>query len=220
MFTHGFIRPLRADLPPDNWTGADTGGFACVGPKSFLRIKIEMSGTAKKFWTALSVGGLLLAAASAQAGDGLTRQQNWAVLYASVVGNSYYAEPLPRNYAYERTLTAVLTQESSLCHHKRGMDKQSYGCGQLQKRTAKLVNGEPVSAHKLQHNDALNIRLAARYLAYCMQQMGTWERSVICYNKGPYRAKSMTDKQVAKDAYLHSIRHRMDEAQDLLANID
>lgn len=169
---------------------------------------------------AFAAGALMFAATTARAGDGLTRQQNWAVLYASVVGTSYYAEPLPRSYDYERTLTAVLTQESSLCHHKRGMDKQSYGCGQLQKRTAMLVNGQPVSAHKLQHNDALNIRLAARYLAYCMQQMGTWERGVICYNKGPYRASSMTDKQVTKDAYLHSIRRRMQEAQGLLANID
>ncbi len=179
-----------------------------------------MSSTTKRFWMALSVGGLLLAAASAQAGDGLTRQQNWTVLYASVVGNSYYAEPLPQSYDFERTLTAVLTQESSLCNHKRGMDKQSYGCGQLQKRTAMLVNGQPVSAHKLQHNDALNIRLAARYLAYCMQQMDSWERSVICYNKGPYRASNMTDKEVAKDSYLHSVRRRMEEAQGLLANID
>ncbi|HEV7163823.1 MAG: transglycosylase SLT domain-containing protein [Gammaproteobacteria bacterium] len=179
-----------------------------------------MDGKAQKFWTALSVGGLLLAATSACAGDGLTRQQNWTVLYASVVGTSYYAEPLPQNYDFERTLTAVLTQESSLCNHKRGMDKQSYGCGQLQKRTAMLVNGKPVSAHKLQHNDALNIRLAARYLAYCMQQMGSWERSVICYNKGPHRASTMTDKQVTKDTYLLSVRRRMREAQGLLANVD
>ena len=166
------------------------------------------------------LGGLLLVSASAHAGDGLTRQQNWAVLYASVVGTSYYAEPLPQSYDFERTLTAVLTQESSLCHHKKGMDKQSYGCGQLQKRTALLVNGRPVSAHKLQHNDALNIRLAARYLVYCMQEMNSWERSVICYNKGPYRAGSMSDKDVAKDAYLRSVRRRMREAQGLLANLD
>lgn len=166
------------------------------------------------------LGGLLLVCASADAADGLTRQQNWAVLYASVVGTSYYAEPLPQSYDFERTLTAVLTQESSLCNHKKGMDKRSYGCGQLQKRTALLVNGKPVSAHKLQHNDALNIRLAARYLAYCMQEMNSWERGVICYNKGPYRAGSMSDKSVAKDPYLHSVRRRMREAQGLLANLD
>ena len=164
------------------------------------------------------VGGLMLAATSAFAG--LTRQQNWAVLYASVVGMSYYAEPLPADYDYARTLTAVLTQESSLCHHKRGMDKASYGCGQLQKRTALLVNGKPVAAHKLQHDDALNIRLAARYLAYCMQQMGSWERSVICYNKGPYRAANMSDREVTKDAYLRSVRRRMREAQSLLAKVN
>ena len=174
----------------------------------------------KNLLAACLMGGLLLSAASARAGDGLTRQQNWAVLYASVVGTSYYADPLPQSYDFERTLTAVLTQESSLCHHKRGLDKASYGCGQIQKRTALLVNGKPVAAHRLQHDDAFNIRMAARYLAYCMQQMGSWERSVICYNKGPYRAGTMTDKQVAKDSYLRSVRHRMNEAGNLLAKVD
>ena len=184
-----------------------------------------MGNQATKLHTALAalgVAGLLLAAAPApaRAGDGLTQEQNWAVLYASVVGTSYYAEPLPQSYDFPRTLTAVLTQESSLCQHKRGMDKYSYGCGQVRKPAAKLVYGEPVEAHKLQHNDSLNIRIAARYLAYCMQQMTSWERSVICYNKGPYRARTMSDKDVAKDSYLLSVRRRMHEAKNLMAKLD
>ena len=170
--------------------------------------------------TASLLGALLLVTASARAGDGLTRQQNWTLLYASVVGTSYYAEPLPQSYDFERTLTAVLTQESSLCNHKKGMDKHSFGCGQLQKRTALLVNGKPVAAHRLQHDDALNIRLAARYLAYCMQEMNSWERSVICYNKGPYRAAGMSEREVKRDPYLGLVRKRMSEAQGLLANVD
>ena len=170
--------------------------------------------------SAALLGGLLLVSTAAGAADGLTRQQNWTVLYASVVGNSYYAEPLPDSYDFERTLTAVLTQESSLCNHKKGMDKHSYGCGQIQKRTALLVNGKPVATHKLQHDDALNIRLAARYLAYCMQQMDSWDRSVICYNKGPNRAATMSDREVKQDAYLQIVRKRMSEAQSLLSNAD
>ena len=171
--------------------------------------------------TACLTGGLLLgAAASARAGDGLTRQQNWAVLYASVVGTSYYADPLPESYDFERTLTAVLTQESSLCHHKKGMDKTSYGCGQIRKRTAFLMNGKPVPARRLQRDDAFNIRLAARYLAYCMRQMDSWERGVICYNKGPYHARTMTSKQVSRDHYLRSVRRRMKEARNLLATVN
>jgi hypothetical protein len=168
----------------------------------------------------LVLGTLLFTALPAQAGDGLTRQQNWAVLYASVVGTSYYADDIPQNYDFPRTLTAVLTQESSLCNHKKGMDKTSYGCGQVRKQTALLVNGKPVAAHALQHNDGLNIRIAARYLAYCMQQMPSWDRSVICYNRGPFHAKSMSDADVAKDGYLNSIRRNMHEAQSLLANLD
>lgn len=176
----------------------------------------------KKLHWALAATGLacLFAAASAEAGDGLTRQQNWAVLYASVVGSSYYADPLPEGYDFPRTLTAVLTQESSLCNHKKGLDKTSYGCGQVREQTAALMYGKPLSAKKLQKDDGLNIRIAARYLAYCMQRMPSWDRSVICYNKGPFKAKALTDKQVQKDSYLQKIRHRMQEAQNLLANID
>lgn len=167
--------------------------------------------------------GLFTAATAVAApkGDGgLTREQNWAVLYASVVGTSYYADPLPRSYDFPRTLTAVLAQESSLCQHKRGMDKYSYGCGQVRKPAAKLVYGKPVEAHRLQHNDSLNIRIAARYLAYCMQQMSSWERSVICYNKGPHRARTMSDRDVAEDSYLLSVRRRMREAKSLMAKLD
>ena len=175
----------------------------------------------KQHWMLAAAGlAALMVASQAWAGDGLTRQQNWAVLYASVVGSSYYADPLPEGYDFPRTLTAVLTQESSLCTHKRGLDKESYGCGQVREQTAALMYGKPVAAKKLQKDDGLNIRIAARYLAYCMQHMPDWERSVICYNKGPYRAKAMTDKQVQQDGYLRSIRRRMQEAQDLLANLD
>lgn len=181
----------------------------------------EMQKLHKSFMAA-AAGLMVLAAATtpAQASADLTARQNWAVLYASVVGVSYYAQSLPENYNFARTLTAVLTQESSLCYHKRGIDKSAYGCGQLQKRTAKLMNGKPVAARKLQHDDALNIRLAARYLAFCMEKMPSWDRSVICYNKGPYRARSMSDEDVADDDYLDSVRHRMREAKNLLATVD
>ena len=171
-------------------------------------------------WAALVLSSLIFTVTPANAGDGLTRQQNWAVLYASVVGSSYYADSIPQGYDFPRTLTAVLTQESSLCDHKKGMDKTSYGCGQVRKHTAALMYGKPVAAHALQHDDSLNIRIAARYLAYCMQEMPSWDRSVVCYNRGPYHARSMSDTEIAKDGYLKSIRHRMHEAQSLLATLD
>jgi len=174
----------------------------------------------KMLGAALALASMLFAAIPARAGDGLTRTQNWAVLYASVVGSSYYADNVPQTYDFPRTLTAVLTQESSLCHHKKGMDKHSYGCGQVRQQTALLMNGEKVSAHSLQHNDSLNIRIAARYLAYCMQEMPSWDRSVICYNRGPYHARTMADRDVAKDAYLKNIKRNMREAQNLLADLD
>ena len=176
--------------------------------------------TGKFRWAlaAAALSSLFTAAATAapKGGDALTREQNWAVLYASAVGTSYYADPLPASYDFQRTLTAVLAQESSLCKHKRGMDKASYGCGQVRKPAAKLVNGQTVTAHKLQHDDSFNIRTAARYLAYCMQQMPSWDRGVICYNKGPSRARSMSDQDVKQDSYLLSVHRRMREAEHLI----
>ncbi|MDE2197201.1 MAG: hypothetical protein KGJ56_08435 [Gammaproteobacteria bacterium] len=169
---------------------------------------------------ALIAGILLFPGLAARAGNDLTSHQTWALAYAAVVGTSYYADPVPADYDFALTLASVLTQESSLCHHKRGIDSRAYGCGQLQRPTAHFVYGEPISIHKLQHDDALNIRLAARYLVYCMQQMSSWERSVICYNKGPYRASHMPVAAVAADPYLHAIRRRMGEAQLLMASDD
>ncbi|HET7396701.1 MAG TPA: transglycosylase SLT domain-containing protein [Gammaproteobacteria bacterium] len=165
-------------------------------------------------------GALLGAAAPAWAGNGLRPHQNWALGYVTVVGTSYYADPIPDNYRYEQTLAAVLLQESSLCRHKRGLDRTGYGCGQLHQRAAHVANGKPVSVHKLRHDDALNIRLAARYLAFCMTHTSSWERGVVCYNKGPSRARSMSDQQIAADGYLASIRHRMRTARNLLADLD
>lgn len=165
-------------------------------------------------------GGLLGAALPAQAGNGLRPHQNWALGYVTVVGTSYYGESLPSDYRYEQTLAAVLMQESSLCRHKRGLDRAGYGCGQLHKRAAHVAYGKPVSIRKLKHDDALNIRLAARYLAFCMTHTSSWARGVVCYNKGPARARSMTALQIAADGYLASIRHRMQIARDLLARLD
>ena len=178
-----------------------------------------MGKRASKRQGVLAALGLATFAGTAFAGqvsDGLSREQNWAVLYASVVGTSYYADSLPVSYDFPRTLTAVLAQESSLCQHKRGMDKTSHGCGQVRKPAAKLVNGKTVTAHALQHNDSFNIRTAARYLAYCMQQMSSWDRGVVCYNKGPSRARAMSEQDVQQDGYLNSVRRRMHEAENLI----
>jgi hypothetical protein len=177
-----------------------------------------------KLWTALAATmvavSMMMVSPRADAADGLTREQNWALLYASMIGSSYYAALLPASYDFPHTLTAVLTQESSLCTHKTGMDKTSYGCGQVRSHTAQLMYGAPVTAKKLQKDDALNIRIAARYLAYCMQQTTSWERGVICYNTGPSLAKTITTAQVAKNAYLNNIRRRMQQAATLLAKAD
>ena len=162
----------------------------------------------------------LTAAPIAHAGSLLTRHQIWALEYASVVGTSYYADSLPADYRYARTLQAVLITESSLCRHKQGIDHRAYGCGQLHPATAHVVDDTHVSVRTLKRDDGLNIRLAARYLSYCLQQMSSWERGVVCYNKGPNHTRAMSDEQVATDGYLDSIRRRMREAARLTASTD
>ncbi|MGA9856076.1 MAG: transglycosylase SLT domain-containing protein [Gammaproteobacteria bacterium] len=166
------------------------------------------------------IAGLLMTPPLAQAGDPLTPHQSWALEYASMVGTSYYADPFPAGYQYERTLQAVLIAESSLCRHKHGIDHQAYGCGQLHSAAAHAVADAPVSAHTLKRDDALNIRLAARYLSYCLQQMPTWQRGVVCYNKGPNHTRAMSETQVAADGYLDIVRRRMREADQLTASND
>ncbi len=163
---------------------------------------------------------LLTAAPVARAGGPLTSHQTWALAYASVVGTSYYAEPFPVAYRYERTLEAVLITESSLCRHKHGIDHRAYGCGQLHPDAAHVVDDSAVSARVLKRDDALNIRLAARYLSYCLQQMSSWERGVVCYNKGPNHTRAMSDAHVATDSYLDTVRQHMHEADQLTTSND
>lgn len=112
------------------------------------------------------------------------------------MGTSYYDEPFPAAYSDERTLQAVLITESSLCCHKHGIDYQAYGCGQLHRVAAQVADDTAVSARTLKRNDALNIRLAARYLSYCLQQMSSWERGMVCYNKEPNHTRAMSDAQM------------------------
>jgi Transglycosylase SLT domain len=178
------------------------------------------SGTVLKHAGLVLIVGLLSITPVAQAGNPLTSHQSWALEYASVVGTSYYAEPFPADYRFERTLQAVLIAESSLCRHKQGIDHRAYGCGQLHPTAAQVVDDAPVSARALKHDDALNIRLAARYLSYCLQQMPTWERGVVCYNKGPNHTRAMSDVQVETDSYLDTVRRRMREADRLTASND
>jgi Transglycosylase SLT domain len=153
----------------------------------------------------------------ARAGNPLTPHQTWALEYASVVGTSYYADPFPTDYRFERTLQALLITESSLCRHKHGVDRHAYGCGQLHPAAAHVVDDSPVSVRTLKRDDALNIRLAARYLSYCLQQMSSWERGVVCYNKGPNHTRAMNDEQIATDSYLETVRRHIHEAQNLAA---
>ncbi|HVA55907.1 MAG TPA: hypothetical protein VNI53_08970 [Gammaproteobacteria bacterium] len=42
-----------------------------------------------------------------------TSHQSWTLEYASVAGTSYYAEPFPFDYRYERKLQAVRITEST-----------------------------------------------------------------------------------------------------------
>lgn len=115
--------------------------------------------------------------------------------------------------AFTQIFQAILFQESSLCRTKVGLDRTSYGCGQVRQATAEFILHRHVSIYRLQHDNRFNMIVAARYLHYCLDQFTNWKRGVICYNTG----KSFASRVRFPDRvrYLHYIKHRMLELGQL-----
>lgn len=149
----------------------------------------------------------------------LSPYQNWAVKQSALSAYAYethfnngvrfYKDNV--RYAFTEVFQAVIWQESSFCKHKHGLDKKSFGCGQLQLQTAIGVSGvAALTPDLLRKNDKLNMNIAARYLAQCISEFGL-DRGLVCYNRGPYKAKRMTLPDVEDDAYVNAVgRHLRD----------
>ncbi len=114
------------------------------------------------------------------------------------------ARTIGARYRVADLLVAVIWQESSFCAHRLGDDGRSFGCGQVQLRTARLMAGHAVNARELIRNRTLNLELAARYLSHCIERFGI-ERGLYCYNHGDQRAAQASRRAVARDAYVRAV---------------
>jgi hypothetical protein len=150
--------------------------------------------------------------------DDLNWTQRWALKYSGVIAAADAPDSGLPSGLFERTMTAVLMQESSLCRHKHGkLDPGGYGCGQLHKKTAMAFYGHVLSHKTLLRDDALNIRLTGRYLQYCFRHTDSWERGLVCYNKGLGVSRKLSWFSIQLDSYVLAIRRQLGPADDLLA---
>jgi hypothetical protein len=105
------------------------------------------------------------------------------------------------------TAQAILIEESSVCRYRYGDDGKSLGCMQISlAATRRIFPTFPRSAwQRLATEDAFNISIGVSYLHWCMVQMGSWARGVICYNAGPTFARKLSTQKVYEFPYLVAI---------------
>ncbi len=128
-----------------------------------------------------------------------------AVLLRSWQGNFACKEANKYNLCY--TAQAIMIEESSVCKYIWGDDGKSLGCMQISlAATRRVFPSYPREAWKaLATEDALNISVGISYLNWCVNQMGSWARGVVCYNTGPTFARSLTPWQVWHFPYLIAV---------------
>ncbi|HEX5464433.1 MAG TPA: hypothetical protein VFW88_06925 [Burkholderiales bacterium] len=126
----------------------------------------------------------------------LSAHQRWALVTA--YRESGYLAP---------TFAAILAQESSLCVQKISViDRKSRGCGGLHVKTARMFISD-VTGDALIHDDALNIRISARYLRWCDRHTRSWSAMVCCYHYGLPATVAMGEA-CAHSRYVQRIRKR------------
>jgi hypothetical protein len=106
------------------------------------------------------------------------------------------------------TAQAVMIEESSVCRFLYGDDGKSLGCMQISlAATRRIFPGYPKRQWRLLAvEDGLNISVGVNYLNWCIHQMGSWSRGVVCYNVGPEQAARMTPWQINHFPYLIAIQ--------------
>ena len=180
-----------------------------------------------KLWRILLVCTLMSLATTSWATDQLAKvkwstHMMWAMTTAST-------EAAP--YGLSTTMQAIIYKESTACKFKDGIDPYSHsnGCGQLTIRTANMIwkscegiagigdcATKSLSIKVLKSNDYLNIHISAEALQYCYWFFeGNLHRAIVCYNKGEVKTKSMTDKEIAADSYLHDVLDYIRQIQAL-----
>lgn len=108
-----------------------------------------------------------------------------------------------QKYGIPIYIQAIILTESSACLHRRGDDGNSFGCGQLQIRTAKTICRCKITRDSLTNNNSANIRISAAFLNQCFLRF--WpdrNRALLCYNLGTFKAATLTNHQVTKSKYV------------------
>lgn len=124
-------------------------------------------------------------------------------------------------YGLQRYTQAIILVESSACLHKRGDDGRSFGCGQLQVATARLVCKCTVSANQLRSDSELNIRISTAYLNECFIRF--WPdrgRAILCYNIGIPNATKASASQVSKSRYVKRVLSYLKALQAIPESIE
>jgi hypothetical protein len=135
----------------------------------------------------------------------LSPQQLHTVAYLAHVAPAF-----DRRDNFTLALTGLLYQESSLCTKRHNVNDPSYGCGGVTPSTAAEVVGSPVALWMLEHNDTLNINIAAFRLSWCLsREHRDMPLALVCYNSGPARAANMTHKEAEGNAYVLAVTCRM-----------
>lgn len=177
-----------------------------------------------KFMAAALTATVTLACTPHADGAALSASQASALEVAARAGADNQPESWPLSAPdFAVTFQAIVLHESSACKHlvsRNPHDKHSVGCGQIRLRTARALAGVKISTVMLTHDWELNLQLSARYLAYCFARTHTWERAVVCYNRGPGRARAMTPAAVATDPYLAFIRKSLRDVKKLDVSYD
>jgi hypothetical protein len=127
------------------------------------------------------------------------------ILLHSWQGKFACTEATKYNLCY--TTQAIMIEESSVCRFRYGDDGKSLGCMQISLgATRRVFPTFPKTAWRsLATEDALNISVGVSYLNWCIEQMGSWSRGVVCYNAGPSFARDLTPWQVQHFPYLRAI---------------
>lgn len=166
---------------------------------------------------------LAISAASFASPPRLSDNQTGVLEFAAQTAAQY--ESLPSSApSFTQIFEAILFQESSFCkrkkeRHPRPGKPPSFGCGQLQVRTAIKMAHHKLTRRQLSFNNQLNIKLAAQYLHYCLVKFDPdWQRGIVCYNKGEFQAAAI--KHLDHDSYLRAITERMHELDKLPQSTD
>jgi len=163
-----------------------------------------------KFLAATLTAAFTLACTPHVEGAALSASQASALEVAARAGADNQPQSWPKSAPdFTVVLQAIVLHESGACRYlvsKDPRDKDSLGCGQVRVRTASAMAGAPVSRWMLLNDWTLNIELAGRYLADCFTRTHQWKRAIVCYNRGPGRARAMTPAAVAADPYLRLIQ--------------